>query len=90
MSFNRGEYDRELPGGPVFNVGEAVARAGIAELGIAQLPDAIIAGQLVPLLAELTCIRGDIWLVRPSQRAEAPRVKAFATVLEDMLAPNGT
>lgn len=94
-SFNRCEYDRELPGGPVFNDGEAVARAAIAGLGIAQLPDyaaadAIVAGQLVPLLAELTCIRGDIWLVRPPQRAEAPRVKAFATFLEDMLAPNGT
>lgn len=90
-SFEGCEYDREIPAGLVFNDGEAVARAAIAGLGIAQLPDyaaadAIAAGQLVPLLTHLTCIRGDLWLLRPSQRAEAPRVKAFATFLERFLA----
>lgn len=90
-SFDGCEYDREIPVGLVFNDGEAVARAAVAGLGIAQLPDysaadAIAAGQLVPLLSQLTCNRGDLWLVRPSQRAEAPRVSAFAIFLDGLFA----
>lgn len=90
-SFDGVEYDREIPAGLVFNDGEAVARAAMAGLGIAQLPDyavvdEVAAGRLVPLLTDLRCIRGDLWLVRASQRAEAPRVKAFATFLEGFIA----
>lgn len=89
-SFDGREYDRELPQGLVFNDGEAVARAAMAGLGIAQLPDyacaqAIGEGQLVQLLTDLACIRGDLWLVRPSQRAEVPRIRAFATFLDAIL-----
>ncbi len=90
-SFDGVAFDREIPAGLVFNDGEAVARAAMAGLGIAQLPDYAVADEvaaerLVPLLTDLRCVRGDLWLVRASQRAEAPRVKAFATFLENFIA----
>lgn len=89
-SFDGLEYDREMPSGLVSNDGEAVVRAAMAGLGIAQLPDYAVVdevanGGLVPLLGHLRCVRGDLWLVRASQRAEAPRVKAFTNFLADLV-----
>lgn len=91
-SFDGQERDRELGQGPAFNDGEAVVLATIAGLGLAQVPDyaarpAIMQGQLVALLPEHACARGDLWLVRPSHRATPPRVEAFARFLGDVLAP---
>lgn len=88
--FDGTELDRELGSGPTFNDGEAVVLAAIAGMGLAQVPDyaasrAISSGQLVALLPDHQCIRGDIWLVRPSHRATPPRVQIFAEFLADVL-----
>jgi len=85
-TFDGKELDRELPSGPVFNDGEAVVLAAISGLGLAQIPnyaaqEAIRSGRLVPLLTQHSCIRGDLWLVRPANRANLPRVEAFAAFL---------
>lgn len=90
-AFDGDERDRELGPGPTFNDGEAVVLAAIAGLGLAQVPDyaagpAIQSGRLVPLLPRHSCIRGDIWLVRPAHRATPPRVEVFARFLTDALA----
>jgi DNA-binding transcriptional LysR family regulator len=89
-SFDGQEADRNLGAGPVFNDGEAVVLAAMAGMGLAQLPDyaaaaALAAGRLVTLLPEHRCERGDLWLVRPSHRANLPRVEALARFLSDIL-----
>ena len=88
--FDGRELDRELGSGPTFNDSEAVVLAAIAGMGLAQLPDytarrALFSGQLVPLLSHHHCVRGDIWLVRPSHRATPLRVQVFARFLADVI-----
>jgi len=90
-AFDGKEWDRELPSGPVFNDGEAVVLAALGGLGLAQIPDyaafqALRSGRLIPILTRYACIRGDLWLVRPVNRANLPRVEAFAQFLDDVVA----
>lgn len=89
-SFDGRDYDRDLPGGPTFNDGEAVVLAAMAGLGLAQLPDYAVAdaisdGRLITLLPQHACLRGNLWLVRPSHRAHLPRVEALAGFLSEIL-----
>ncbi len=90
-SFDGRTLDRELPRGLVFNEGEAVVLAAVAGLGLAQLPDyaaraALAEERLRRVLPSHRSERGDLWLVRPPQRANVPRVEAFASFLCDLLA----
>lgn len=89
-AFDGKELDRELPSGPVFNDGEAVVLAAVSGLGVAQIPnyaaqDAIRSDRLEPLLTQHRCIRGDLWLVRPANRANLPRVEAIAAFLSHVV-----
>lgn len=88
--FDSRELDRELGSGPTFNDSEAVVLAAIAGMGLAQLPDytarsALLSGQLVPLFSHHHCVRGNIWLVRPSHRATPLRVQVFARFLANVI-----
>jgi DNA-binding transcriptional LysR family regulator len=78
--------------GLVFNDGEALAAAARAGLGIAQLPayqvlEDLAANRLQGVLADHTESRGDICLMWPPARAEAPRVRVFADFIIRLLAP---
>jgi DNA-binding transcriptional LysR family regulator len=78
--------------GLVFNDGEALAAAARAGLGIAQLPayqvlEDLAANRLQGVLADHTENRGDICLMWPPTRAEAPRVRVFADFIIRLLAP---
>lgn len=89
-SFDGTEHDRDLGRGPMLNDGEAVVVAAIAGLGLAQLPDYAVAsalsdGRLAQVMEASRCIRGEIWLVRPATRADAPRVTAVSAFLEKCL-----
>jgi DNA-binding transcriptional LysR family regulator len=89
-SFDGAEFDKELGQGPTLNDGEAVAVAAISGLGVAQLPDyaaaaALADGRLMQLMPAARCIRGEMWLVRPTARAEVPRVIAASAFLQQCL-----
>lgn len=76
--------------GMAFNDNEALAAAARAGLGIIQAPTYLVAddvssGKLQVVLADYAKDRGNMWLVSPSSRSEAPRVRVFAEFVDGVL-----
>ncbi|TPV94066.1 MAG: LysR family transcriptional regulator [Myxococcales bacterium FL481] len=69
-----------------------VRDAAIAGLGIAWLPDLglvddVTEGRLVPLLPDVAASSGAIWVVYPSRRHLAPKVRVFVDYMREHVPP---
>ncbi|HKU99686.1 MAG TPA: LysR substrate-binding domain-containing protein [Vineibacter sp.] len=82
--FRTPEGERTVPirGNLLLDNGDAYREAALAGLGIAQAAsylfgEDVAAGRLEPVLAQYTAPGQDFWVVYPSSRHAAPKVKAF-------------